>query len=158
MNNLKHSSTNQKFIDFDFIKENCSKSFLNKSFSYRFNISNFEKIHNSKDFNNFIEQFALPFLSNKRNKKIYLLSIFTALFLRILNLVIFISLSYGLLFLLYKTINYHYIVIDLILLPLYLLLCYLHFLMLNKLTKISKIKNREFVKKRLLINSSLMNI
>ncbi|MDE5545251.1 MAG: hypothetical protein K2I76_01415 [Malacoplasma sp.] len=158
MNNLRYSPTNKQFIDFDFIKENCSKSFLNKSFSYQFNISNFERVHNSKDFNNFIKQFALPFLSNKRNKKVYLLSIFTALFLRILNLIIFISLSYGLLFLLYKILNYNYIMIYLTLLPLYLLLCYFHFLILNKLTKISKIKNREFVKKRLLINSSLMNI
>lgn len=158
MNNLKNILINKQTIDFDFIKKFSSKNFLNKSFSYKFNISNFEKIYDSKDYSQFINQFAIPFLFDKRNKKIYLLSIFIAIFLRILSLIIFVSLSYGLVFLLNILLNHDYIIIYLILLPLYLVLTYIHFLILNKLAKISKIKNREFVKKRLLINSSLMNI
>lgn len=91
-------------IDFDLIKKYHKKYGNKKICQFELDINKFEEIYNCKDIEK-IALFSKCFISNNKNKKVYVLSWFFAIFLRIIFPIFFSGLSYIFLFLLGKYTN-----------------------------------------------------
>ncbi len=135
-----------------------NKNFLLRSFSYEMDISVFDDICRNKSYSELVNCFINKFLFNKKNKFIFVYSLFTAIVFRVLNLFVFVSFFYGIIFLLNKVSSVEFFVSGTITLILSIVFCLLHLLVFNKLIKISKIKNKEYITKRFIINTTLINI
>ncbi|MDE5766964.1 MAG: hypothetical protein K2H56_00295 [Malacoplasma sp.] len=158
MNILKNKNKSNNDIDWKLVNENTATKKLIKIFAYELDTNDLEKAYNENSFHQIVCLFSERLLFNKKNKKIFLLSIFLCFFLRIFLFGIWISFFYLLIFLLKDIFNIPFRHIGGINFGIAVVIAFLYFYVLTKFLEFSNSKQINYVKKRLITNACAINV